>query len=63
VADDLIQIVAVMPGGGFESLGLIATQDLDALLSCLTTRDTRGGHHVSVIDIMRALEQARPRRA
>lgn len=60
--DDQIQIVAVMPGGGFESLGIIELANLDALLTCMASRDMRGSHEVSVIDIKRAFDEARRRR-
>ena len=59
MADDVIQLVAVLPGGGFESLGLVELENLDAIIACLATLDTRGGHPVSLIDIKRAFVRAK----
>lgn len=60
---DQIQIVAVMPGGGFESLGLVELGNLDAVLACLATLDTRGGHAVSLIDLQAAYQRAKDAQA
>lgn len=57
--DEQVQIVAVLPGGGFESLGLVELQNLDAVLACLATLDTRGGHAVSLIDLKAAYQRAK----
>lgn len=53
-----LQIVAVLPGGQFFGLGLLALADVDILIALLASCDAPGGHLVSPIDVRRAYDQA-----
>ncbi len=59
MADEQIQIVAVLPGGQFLGLGLLELDDIDILIALLASRDARSGHAVSPIDVRRAYDQAK----
>ena len=61
MADDQIQIVAVLPGGQFFGLGLIEVNNIDVLIAFLASTDTRNGHAISPIDLRRAYDQAKNR--
>lgn len=59
MADDRIQLVAILPGGQFLGLGLIDVDNVDVLIAYLSSRDERGGHAISPIDVRRAYDQAK----
>lgn len=59
--DDAIQIVAVMPGGGFESIGLIEVTNVDLLIACMASLDTRGGRTIRPSDLVEAYARAKAR--
>lgn len=63
MAEDRIQLVAILPGGHFLGLGLIDVDNVDILIAYLASRDERGGHAISPIDVRRAYDHAKARAA
>ncbi len=61
MADDEIQIVALLPGGGFESIGLIELSNVDALIGFMASSDTRGGRSIRPSDLVEAYARAKAR--
>ena len=59
MADEHVQIVAILPGGQFLGLGLIDVDNVDVLIAYLASRDERGGHAISPIDVRRAYDHAK----
>ncbi len=62
MADEQIQIVAVLPGGQFLGLGLIERDNVDVLIACLASLDDHRGHALSPSDVRHAYDAAKAAR-